>query len=102
LLVSLAAQPVSEPTPAPDPEPVAEPDPVDDDAEAAELREPAAVGGRGQIMYDMTDTAALLRELSSLGVDDDESPTPPAGPSPVRQVRPAAPEKKKKRGLFGF
>jgi hypothetical protein len=102
LLVSLSAQPVSEPTPAPDPEPVVEPDRVDDNAEAAELREPAAVGGRGQIMYDMTDTAALLRELSSLGVDDDESPTPPAGPSPVRQVRPAAPEKKKKRGLFGF
>jgi hypothetical protein len=100
LLVSLAAEPLAEPTPEPEPE--VEPEPVADDNEPAEVREPAAVGGRGSGMYDMADTAALLRELSSLGVEDDDSPSPPASPSAPRQVRPAAPEKKKKRGLFGF
>ena len=47
-----------------------------------------------------TDTAALLRELSSLGLDDD--PPPPT----TRPVRPPAPRAgvtlaKKKKGLFG-
>jgi hypothetical protein len=46
-----------------------------------------------------TDTAALLRELSSLGMDDDPPPAPvrPAAPRPVSTL-PAA---KKRKGLFG-
>ena len=68
--------------------------------ENVEYNEPAAVGGRSGGMYEMADTAALLRELSSLGVDD-ETPSAPAPASP-RPIRPAVPEKKKKRGLFGF
>jgi hypothetical protein len=52
-------------------------------------------------MGEMTDTAALLRELSSLGVEDDPPPVsspPPRAPAPRA---PAAVDKKKKRGLFG-
>lgn len=53
------------------------------------------------VQRDLTDTASLLRELSSLGFEDEPSgPSPmrpaPSGPRPV----PAAPAKKKK-GLFG-
>ena len=48
-----------------------------------------------------TDTASLLRELSSLGLDDDVAP--PAPPRPPRPVAPrsVAPPPKKKKGLFG-
>jgi hypothetical protein len=51
----------------------------------------------------MADTAALLRELSSLGLDDDPpaAPTPPRAPSRP-PAAPSAPAKKKKRGLFGL
>jgi hypothetical protein len=45
-----------------------------------------------------TDTAALLRELSSLGLDDDPPP-PPVRPAPPRPVS-TLPAKKRK-GLFG-
>jgi len=51
-----------------------------------------------------TDTAALLRELSSLGLDDD----PPSSPAPVRPpttsprpVSGTSTQTKKRKGLFG-
>ena len=44
-----------------------------------------------------TDTASLLRELSSLGLDAEPSPAPRAPSAP----RPAAPAPKKRKGLFG-
>ncbi|MGH8888423.1 MAG: hypothetical protein ACRDV3_01525 [Acidothermaceae bacterium] len=53
------------------------------------------------VQRDLTDTASLLRELSSLGFEDE-----PPGPSPMRpgpsapRPVPATPAKKKK-GLFG-
>jgi hypothetical protein len=57
---------------------------------------------------DLADTASLLRELSSLGFED-EPPTPsgprPGGPTPgatpPRPTPSAASQQKKKRGLFG-
>ncbi len=48
-----------------------------------------------------TDTAALLRELSSLGLDDDPPPPPPTRPARPPAPRPAAAPAKKKKGLFG-
>jgi hypothetical protein len=76
---------------------IAETDDEDDDL--AEVREPAAVGAAAMVEY--TDTAALLRELSSLGMEDDDRPAP-STPAPPQRPRPAAvPDKKKKRGLFG-
>jgi hypothetical protein len=47
-----------------------------------------------------TDTAALLRELSSLGLDDDPPPPPPVRPAPPRPVS-TLPAAKKRKGLFG-
>jgi hypothetical protein len=46
-----------------------------------------------------TDTAALLRELSFLGLDDDPPP-PPVRPAPPRPVS-TMPAAKKRKGLFG-
>jgi hypothetical protein len=46
-----------------------------------------------------TDTAALLRELSSLGLDDEPSPVAPASPRPPRPA-PAGAGPRKKKGLF--
>jgi hypothetical protein len=76
-------------------------EPVDDD-EPAELEPVAAVVGGPP--RDMADTAALLRELSSLGLEDEPAaPTPPAPRAPARPPAPSAsPAKKKKRGLFGL
>ena len=49
-----------------------------------------------------TDTAALLRELSSLGLDDDPPPPPPTRPANAGPARPVATAPaKKKKGLFG-
>jgi hypothetical protein len=51
----------------------------------------------------LSDTAALLRELTSLGLDDD-APQPPAArtPGPSRPAVPAASkDAKKRKGLFG-
>ena len=57
----------------------------------------------GAPMAEFTDTAALLRELSSLGVDDEPSAPSPSTPAPrVPSARPPVQDaKKKKRGLFG-
>ncbi|MBA3852032.1 MAG: hypothetical protein H0X59_06660 [Chloroflexi bacterium] len=46
-----------------------------------------------------TDTAALMRELSSLGMDDDAPPRPPTRPG-SQQPRPVS-QPKKRKGLFG-
>jgi hypothetical protein len=53
------------------------------------------------VQRDLTDTASLLRELSSLGFEDEPSNPPPVRPAPSapRPVSASAP--KKKRGLFG-
>jgi hypothetical protein len=49
----------------------------------------------------MADTAMLLRELSSLGIDDDEPPTTmrsaPSRPAPTSGKG----QDKKRKGLFG-
>jgi hypothetical protein len=99
LLTQLASEPVAE-VPAGD---VDEP-PAEVDDEPPPVREPAGVGGRATgSMNDMADTAALLRELSSLGVEDEPAAPSPSRPAPMaRPNRPATADKKKKRGLFGF
>ncbi len=45
----------------------------------------------------MADTASLLRELSSLGLDDSAAPAPAS--HGMRPLAPAQP--KKRKGLFG-
>ena len=52
---------------------------------------------------DSTDTAMLLRELSSLGFGDNDGPAPPVTPPPSRPTFPqnAVDPKKKRKGLFG-
>jgi hypothetical protein len=98
LLAELHADPVEAEAPAED---VVEEAPEE---EPSPVREPATVGARASSMNEMADTAALLRELSSLGVDDEPTPPPaPRHPGPARTpARAPAAEKKKKRGLFGF
>ena len=85
-----SAEPVDgPPAEAPAPTPVAADvhDPADD---------PAPMVAR-----DHTDTAMLLRELSSLGFSaDDERPAGPAPSAAPRPVQPSA-DKKKRKGLFG-
>jgi hypothetical protein len=64
-------------------------------AEARDDREPAPL-----VQRDQADTAALLRELSSLGFGDDSSrPAPPPTTTP-RQAPPTPDTKKKRKGLF--
>jgi hypothetical protein len=95
LLVELSAQAVDVPV---QPTPVDAPDDVADDDED-EQQVAVSVGAP---MFEMTDTAALLRELSSLGVEDDAPSAPaPAPRSPSRPSTPTIDPKKKKRGLFG-
>ena len=48
---------------------------------------------------DDTDTAALMRELSSLGLEDAPTPAPVRPPPAARPIAPAPP--KKRKGLFG-
>ena len=99
LLTQLSAEPVTvEPEEV---EPAAE---VEEPVDEPPVREPAAVGARTPAINEMADTAALLRELSSLGLDDEpaQPPAPRSAPAPRPANRPAATEKKKKRGLFGF
>jgi hypothetical protein len=98
LLVELSAQSVDVPAQATAPdiaEVVATEDEVDDVDDVEEEQVAVGVGA----MSGMTDTAALLRELSSLGVDD-EAPAPAPAPRAPARPTPAAPQKKK-RGLFG-
>ena len=86
-----ASSPTAQPEPAPAPEPVAEP-------AAAADQYAAPTRPRD------SDTASLLRELSSLGFDDDAPPSPQAPRPPAAPPRPPArpPEPPKKRkGLFG-
>ncbi len=89
----------------------AEPEPAANgwDSDGWAVRVPAASGEDTQVApaatrtaTDATDTAALLRELSSLGDDDDPAPAPtPRVTTGTR--RPITPEKgKKKRGFFSF
>jgi hypothetical protein len=105
LLVALAAEP---PTPKKPRSKTAEPQPQPEQPDVpaqeapveAEILQPAAVGAAAYA--DRADTAALLRELSSLGVEDEPSPPPPPmHPRPPHRPSPAAEPKKKKRGLFG-
>jgi hypothetical protein len=104
-LTAAVIQPEPDPEPEPQPEAtpvvgyVAEPELEVDVEEPAEVREPAAVGALAMSEY--TDTAALLRELSSLGVEDDDRPAPSAPAAPPRPRPVPAQDKKKKRGLFG-
>jgi hypothetical protein len=100
MLSDLHAVPIAEVPVQAEPEP--EPEPVYESPEPAEMLEPAGVGARASGgMNEMADTAALLRELSSLGLEDDPAPAPSARPPAPRAPRPAAADKKKKRGLFG-
>jgi hypothetical protein len=95
LLIELAATEASEEAPA---EIAAATD--DEPAEDATPAEPEAV----EEAWDeagQADTAALLRELSSLGIDDDEPSAPTATQRP-RQQAPADKKQKKKIGLFGL
>ncbi|HEY5455516.1 MAG TPA: hypothetical protein VIJ96_08595 [Acidothermaceae bacterium] len=58
---------------------------------------------------DLADTASLLRELSSLGFEDEPAPStprpapsqPPSTPTQPRPTAASAAQQKKKRGLFG-
>lgn len=86
-----------------------EPDEEEPESEAElEVPEPESeLPAATDVPREMADTAALLRELTSLGVDDDRRSTPPAPSTPSRRPpvsRPAASAaaRKKKRGLFGL
>ncbi len=95
LLTDLTTHSVATPEPEPEPEPVSEPVEDQRSAERVSVGAYAANGERA-------DTAALLRELSSLGLDDDPAPARPPARPPAHRPPPAAAEpKKKKRGLFG-
>lgn len=100
LLAEFAASSQAEAVEEPEAEPSYEP--VPEEYAEAEVREPVSVGG-GWSDAESTDTAALLRELSSLGNDDDRDAV--SGPTTPSRPRPnAAPDKKakKKIGLFGL
>ena len=53
------------------------------------------------VQRDLTDTASLLRELSSLGFEDEPSGPPPMRPAPSAPRPVQATPAKKKKGLFG-
>jgi hypothetical protein len=92
-----------------EPEPVAADETataVDDSADpAAEVEEADADEPAEEAWSDagQADTAALLRELSSLGIDDDE-PSAPTAAATAHKPRPNVVDKKtkKKIGLFGL
>jgi hypothetical protein len=48
-----------------------------------------------------TDTAALLRELSSLGLDDDLPPPPQTRPVSAAPRPVSSQQQKKRKGIFG-
>ena len=83
-------------------------EPVDGPPAEAATPEPAAAAVHDpaddpapMVARDHTDTAMLLRELSSLGFGGDDER--PAGPSPAPAPRPVQPsaDRKKRKGLFG-
>ena len=93
---SLEPSSATHPSPQQDASSVATPDGL------RERNEPDDEDDYPAFSYDTgTDTAALLRELSSLGLDDDPPVRPPTRPAgtPRQQVNAAA--TKKKKGLFG-
>jgi hypothetical protein len=81
----------------PDParnQPIEEPDEPDE----------AASGPAPMVARDHADTAMLLRELSSLGLSDDDdrpSPAPPRSPRSSPPASAANNKDKKRKGLFG-
>jgi hypothetical protein len=98
---------ITEPEPVTDPEPV-EPEPVSQaelptEPEPVTEAEPAAqpdVAGADE--HDPALAAVLLRELSSLGLEDEPAPAATAARTPrVPAPRQATPPSKKKRGIFG-
>jgi hypothetical protein len=98
---------VTEPEPITEPEPV-EPEPVSEadlptEPEPVTEAEPAGqpdVAGADE--HDPALAAVLLRELSSLGLDDEPAPAATAARTPrVPAPRHATPPSKKKRGIFG-
>jgi hypothetical protein len=81
----------------PEPEPTPEPAVVD-------IPEQVSTGPEPMVARDHADTAMLLRELSSLGLsDDDDRPSSPQPPRPPRSAPPQLPSSKdkKRKGLFG-
>ena len=50
---------------------------------------------------EQTDTAMLLRELSSLGFSSEDEGSSNAPPPPVHRPAPTTADKKKRKGLFG-
>jgi hypothetical protein len=72
---------------------------VPDDAPAEAPAEPEPAFANGS-RAGLSETAALLRELTSLGIDDDAEPSGPRGPQPPRQNAPKE-QPKKRKGLFG-
>jgi Domain of unknown function (DUF4388) len=75
--------------------------PAEPENTASEAAEPTSDLPEPIVQRDLTDTASLLRELSSLGFEDEPASSGPArpAPSPPRPVQAAPP--KKKKGLFG-
>jgi hypothetical protein len=94
LLIELAATQAAEEPPA-EVAAVAEPERAEEvtPEEPEEVEEAWNEAGQA-------DTAALLRELSSLGIDDDE----PSAPTAAQRPRPAPVDKKQKKkiGIFGL
>ena len=79
-------------------EPAPEADAAPDDPHVPDAA-PATNGSRAGL----SDTAALLRELTSLGLDDEPEPASPARTAAQSAQRPAPPKEqpKKRKGLFG-
>jgi hypothetical protein len=89
-------QPQPHPEPAREAHAAAEPEAVDD--AAGVTWEPALWPAR---RYSSPDTAALLRELSSLGGEEEHPPSQPPAAAARPRPRPLpAVDRKKKRGLF--
>lgn len=94
---------VPEPEPAPEPEPEPEIDTVETIEEyvpADRAPEPMAAQANGS-RAGLSETAALLRELTSLGLDDDAEPSPRMPTPPTRPKDPPKEQPKKRKGLFG-
>jgi hypothetical protein len=53
------------------------------------------------VAREQTDTAMLLRELSSLGFSNEDEGPSNSPPPPVHRPAPAAADKKKRKGRFG-